>query len=599
MGGIKKTPQSKYLFYLAISTFLFFLIAVGIAYFVRFAGIDRTVSGEKIAIITQGQSSANAGEEVPLTIRIANRNPVTIQDVELTIRYPEGTYKKENETVRYITNEEWKHTDLPELQTIKTGKIVNVQIAPIMYGKTEEEKEIVYELQYRVEGVKEPQKIRESHTILLNSTPILISTPKYSSSIAGKETAVTITVQSNTEKILPKIYIQTIYPINFTATRFTPKPVIGTEENVDVWELSSLKPGEKKTIQVRGIIRGEEGEEQSIIARALVAPTEKFEEAVEVTKKDTIITVGKAFLNIALTMNNKKSDSIVVSPGEYVTTEILWSNRDQERLDNVTIIASLDGSGLDESSITVKDGGYFDEVRKQIIWDKDNTNSLRSVNANERGRLSFYFNALPNRIEFSQPKKYIRVSMSAQAKRLQTNTTEKVKEVDIGLVKVRSVLQAAANTLYATSEVRNTGPLPPQAGEETSYALKYFIKNNGNDLSDIELLIPLEHTARFTEATSGIALSEWEYNEENHTILVKIPSLAAAGPQSSRSMEFQVIVEPLPQDIGRYIQLTEKASYKARDIYVNEVFKGEIRGLTTEISAEPIRNTQVVAPEEE
>ena len=90
----QKPARSKYPIYLAIITFLFFLAAVGVAYYVRSSEIDLTVSSSKITIATQGQGVVDSGEPVPLSIRIGNGNPVPVQQAALSVIYPVGTYKK-------------------------------------------------------------------------------------------------------------------------------------------------------------------------------------------------------------------------------------------------------------------------------------------------------------------------------------------------------------------------------------------------------------------------------------------------------------------------------------------------------------------------
>ena len=176
---------------------------------------------------------------------------------------------------------------------------------------------------------------------------------------------------------------------------------------------------------------------------------------------------------------------------------------------------------------------------------------------------------------------------------VKTGLTENVKNIAVGQANLRSVLQVVANTLYDTSTVKNSGPLPPQAGKITTYALKYFIKNSGNDLSDIKLKIPLERSVKLTEITSGISLNEWEYDEDTHTITVHIPSLTASGLQSGRSIELQVAVKPEAKDVGRHVTLAKRATYTALDIFVNEVFEGSVGKLTTQITAEETRGTKV------
>ena len=90
--------------------------------------------------------------------------------------------------------------------------------------------------------------------------------------------------------------------------------------------------------------------------------------------------------------------------------------------------------------------------------------------------MSFEFRALPNRVEFDQPEKSVRVGISAQARRVATGRTENVYDVAAADVRVRSVLQAVGNTVHRTGSIPNTGPLPPQVGKTTSYVLKYFVK---------------------------------------------------------------------------------------------------------------------------
>ena len=161
------------------------------------------------------------------------------------------------------------------------------------------------------------------------------------------------------------------------------------------------------------------------------------------------------------------------------------------------------------------------------------------------------------------------------------------------------MLQVVGSALYSTSAVRNSGPLPPQAGKETTYALKYFLKNSGNDVSQVELTVPLGRGVVLTDVTAGIALSEWEYDEYAHSVLVRIPQLTASGPRSSRSIEFQVAVKPQVRDVGQHLVLAKRATYRARDTYIDEYVEGSVAQLTTEITAEPVEDTRTVEYQQE
>ena len=592
-GKIVRPVRSRYLVYLTIGTFLFFITAIVTAYFIRYAGIDRTVSPEKIMIVTQGAAAADGGSAVPLTIRVANQNSVAVEGVTLYITYPKGTYKWEDESVASLQNQD-KELFLGKIQR---GEILNRHAMPVFYGKSGDVKTISYLLEYKVPGVAKRQTRRASHEVLLRSAPVLVSDPEYSSVVAGKEVSFTFDVQSNSSFVLPMVYVDLQYPTGFIPRYFSPNPanVDGTE-----WRFPGLQPGVKKTITVTGTIRGEEQVLQAISARARVAPSgEKFVDAIVVASEEDVVAVEDAFLDVHVRLNGKISDRIIVSPGDVVRGDVRWANQDSSQLHNLLLTATLTGTGLDESSITPESDGYFDEVQRHIVWDKGGDSSLSSVRVGESGVASFNFRVLPDLVEFAQMQKYIQVYVSAQAHRVSTGSVERIEDIAVGRADVRSVLHVVGNVLYSTSAVQNSGPLPPQVGKETTYTLKYFLKNSGNDLSQVDFVIPLGRTVVLTDVASGIALSEWKYDADRHSVVVRISQLTGSGPRSSRSVEFQVAVKPQERDVGRHLVLARRAEYSARDAYVDEVLEGSIGALTTEITAEPVEETKVIEYQQE
>ncbi len=573
-----ETPKaSKYLLILAVITFLFFLAAVGIASFVRIAGIDRTVSTSKITIVTQGEKVVEGGSTVPLTIRIANRNPVPIWDVTFEVDYPPGSYRKQGDGIVRPTG------DMFNWDVIDSGEVVSGSVVPLLYGTAGEKKTITYTLTYRAEGSMQPTRVKETYDVLLRTAPLLLGMPQYSNPVAGKEITFTVKIQSNTAKVTPKSYVQLTYPPGFTPRSFSPEPFDAQQTS---WTIKQLKPNEEQIITVRGVIRGTERDEQSIVARLFAVPTGDPAEATVIAEESAVLTIAKSFLDIGLKFGNEQEQVIIVSPGDEVDVDIAWSNLDLAQLEDVVITAQIAGTGLNESSIR-SNRGYFDEVKREIVWDKKQLRSFASVSAGESGILSFKFNALPNRIEFSQPQKNVQVRVSARAKRISTGKTERIQNIAVGRVNVRSVLQATGTTLYQTSTIENSGPIPPRVGQRTTYVLKYFIKNSGNDLANVSLSVPLRRDVEMTGSVSGLSAQEWSHDEETNTIQVAVPTMTATGLRSGRSIEFQVAFTPSSRDAGQEVILADEAVYEARDTFVDEVFKGTISELTTRITSEP------------
>ena len=585
---VEGPEKSRYLVYLTIGTFLFFLTAIATTYFVRYAGIDRTISESKITLITQGPASADSGLGVPLIIRVANRNPVAIQGTILTVKYPEGTFKmEENGTVTHLR---WSSFSLEE---VKTGSIINTPITPIFYGENGEKKTITYELDYSIVGVAEPIKVSGSHEVLLRTEPVLVDGPNHTETIEGKDVVFSADIQSNFPTDLPLTIVRMSYPEGFEAKRFTPTTSEAYPEGAE-WQITTLRPGVSKSLKVSGTIRKSINTQKVVLLSVLVSPTGKQEDAVQVASGKKILTVERSFLDMNLSLNGEKSDHIAVSSGSTVQGKIQWKNQDSNNLRNLVITATLTGSGLDKDSVSPSEGGVFEEEQNRIVWNKRSSDDLANLHVGERGNISFSFRMAEDRIESPQRQKFVRINLSARALRETTGRVEQANDIAIGNVFVISTLQVVANTLYATSEIRNSGPIPPQADRTTTYALKYFFKNQGNEVSDVVINIPLGKLVELTNTVLGVGVGEWEYDEDAHEVTVRIPALSASGERSSRSVEIQVAVRPRFRDIGKHLVLAKRATYTARDTYVDEMFEEKVKELTTRITAEQVDETRVV-----
>ena len=573
--------RSNYLIYLAIATFFFFFITVGVAYFVQFAGIDRTVSTSKITILTQGPTIIDSGSASPLTVRIANGNPVPIQNATLTIIYPDGTYKEAGEVVRL-------HRDEFAIGSMETGEVVSKNISPVLYGTDGQKKQIMYEFGYQAQGTSQPTRVSGSHDITIRTTPILLAEPSYTSPVSGKEIQFRTSVQSNMKDVIDAVYVQISYPTGFVPDAFSSSPF---NAEGTLWRLSSMRPNERRDVWVKGIINGKERDEQALVVSVFVSPTGRLDESVKVAEESVIFAIERSFIDIDLSLNGSSSDTVVVSPSGNVSARLSWKNLDRDRIEDLVITATLSGNGLDESSI--ESGiGHFNGPQKQIIWDKKQIRSFSLVRAGGQGELSFSFSALPDRVEVSQPQRNIQVSISARALRAQTKSIDSIDHAVKRQVSLRGILQVAANTLYTTGSWENRGPLPPQVGKRTSYTLKYDVKNSGNPTQDFAMKIPLARDVIFAGQVEGISHDMWSYDEGFNEITIRVPSIAATGQRSSRSIELQVIVEPKPENAGKRLILAKQTSWRARDAYVNETLQGTIPALTTKILAESLNTDE-------
>ena len=574
--------------YITIGAFLFFLLSILFAVLLQLVGVDRSVSSDKVSLVTQGVTSTSSGVVQTFSVRVANRNPVALREATLSVIYPEGSYQEKNGEVRRAYREEFS---IGEMQS---GSVIPVDFIVAFYGKSGEEKQVRYALEYRVADSLQRVRVTDSYTVVLSDSPVVLGKPQSTSPVAGKEVTFTIPLRVASSTDLSSLYLQLTYPLGFTPTSFSLRPF---DASSALWRIQQLPGGSERSVSVTGILRGEISDEQSIVAKVLAAPTGSLKDSFTIAEEGKILSIERSFLETELSFGRSPGDRIsTVSPGEKIEGFITWRVADPSPLNDVRISLSLEGSGLNESSINVKSGGYFDEINRELVWDFQNIPSLVSVRSGATGVFRFSFSALPDRIEFAQAKKSIRAAVSATGYRVVTDQVESLRAISVAEISLRSVLQVVGSTLHSSGSIPNVGPIPPRVGEQTYYSLQYFVKNSGNEVADFLLEIPFTRTTRFNYVISGVRPGEWRYDEKRHTLTVQFPLLAAVGAQTSRLFEFQVSVVPVSRDVGTVLALTQGGEYRARDTYVGELFEAQLTPLTTEIFSEavPYRSGVVV-----
>lgn len=569
-----KPNKSRLLVVLFILSFLFFMVSILIAFYIRIAGIDNSVSSEKVSIVTQGAQLVDSGTPTPLTIRIANRNPVDIRSAKLIIAYPEGSFDSSGTIKRLVRQEK-------VFPVIPINDFVEYKIRPLFYGNESEVKTINYTLEYKLEGALSSFRISGDYDVSLRTSPISIDRPTFSSPVVGKDIDLTFRLTSNSVQPLDAVYLKVQYPIGFRPKQAFPDFYNPSEA---LWKETNLKPRESRNFQIRGTIVGEDGIQKGLAAEAFVAPTGVDQDAVSVGKASSVLTVQKSFLSSEISLRGV-DDKLIASLGGRLSGTINWKNEDSDKLNDIVVVLSFSGAGLDESSI--RSNAAYDGDRKTLTWDRISNPELESVSVGGNGRLDFDFSVLPNELDFVGANKRIVLSVYSEADRSSAGYRDSVSDLDVKEIKIRSEVQISSSTRFATGNLSNIGEIPPEVGKETSYTLSYFIKNNGNDLTEFKLLIPLSSSVKFNNEVYGLNERNYVYSEKDREIVVTLPIISGTNVDSNRSIEFQVIVKPNKSDVGAELDLTRGASFEARDSFTGEIYEGNLRKLTTRLDLEP------------
>ena len=565
---------SRYLWYLLGITFIFFLATLSVMFYIYLSGTDNTISTEKIAIVIQGPTVLDSGSNGVFEIRIANRNPVDLNNVLLVVQYPKGTFSPDNSIAL-------KRQEI-SLGTLISGEIERKNVSATFFGLQEQVLELKFDVVYRPDGSSRDVSVRKEHDITIRSTPIIIGKPEISDASIGKEVTFTIPVKSVSQDTVPEILVDIKYPNLFKITSVS--PVIDNPENGE-WRLTNIKPNETRNIVIKGYLGGIQDSEQSMTVNAYITPKKGGEESVLISSENIIFVLEEGFVNAFVRFNGDYGSDIVVDSGNTIRGEIVVENTDSDILNNVQIYLSLIGSGLDVSSIR-SDEAFYDEINQRLVWDFRRSPDLKQIKVGGRERFSFSFKTLPNLLEFEDANKSIKGTVSIVAQRLSTGQSDELPNVASSTAIIQSDIQVVGNSLYSASRIKNIGPYPPKAGFQTTYVLQYFIKNSGNDLSSVQLEVPILLPAEFTGVVNGLKKSEYAFDQENNIISINIPYISALGSQSSRVIEIQVVLTPTTPDIGDKLTLTNEARFRAFDTFTKQNVRKIIAPLSTFVSNE-------------
>lgn len=574
--------SSKYLWYLLMVTFLFFIGTLMVAFYAQYVGIDRVVTTEKISIIIQGPLKIDSGSSASFSLRVANRNPVAIEDAVLSIIYPEGSYKETGSSdISILRRENFS------LGILEKNEIINKNISFILFGEKDALKDIDFELEYRARGSSRKVVAKEKHKITLRSSNVILAKPIFTDPVVGKEIVFSIPISSNSQETIPMLFVQVKYPDGFNVTGTSPK---AENQKNGIWMISNLRPGQKRVIEVQGFIMDIENSEKSILAEVFIIPSAREKNSVLVAKESSIIRLENAFIHSNIKLNGISKKEIIISPGGLVSGRLNIENIDSGTLQGVSVILQLGGDGLDRSSIKGP-GAYYDEIQNRLIWDVKEYESLKLINKGDNRSFSFSFKALPDRIDFAKENKNITLSLSVEAERSKTGFYDIAQNISSSKVLLRSVIDVNSQTQFLTSVLKNNGKLPPEVGEPIQYTLKYFIRNSGSVISNVSLDIPLERGVELTGNVDGIRPNEYIYNEDEHSVKISIPNISPVGQNAVRTIELQVVITPSNKDDGKILELTKGGKFSATDTYTKENIEREIFPLTSELRGEPVPRT--------
>lgn len=543
----KKKVKSSFFKKFFILSIFFFIGALGYTSY-KFLLDDSSVSGNKIDLEIVGNSFAKGGEDLPLQIEITNRNSASLESASLTIEYPRGA-NDDSDIVRL---------EKDEIGTIKPGESIIRNIRVKLYGSEKSIRNIKASLEYHPEGSNAAFTKEKYYPVTISMAPVSLNIEGPSGVTENQQISLKITTTLNTTLPEGNPVLQLRYPNNFIFESASPLPA----NDNSIWDLSGLTPTEPITVEIKGRLIGQAGDEQVFHAYAGTMD-DKDSTKVNIVYSSVLqkIVLENPFLDIKVLVNNQDQKEYAVEGGKEVEVTINWKNNLSTSISDAEIIASLSGNIFNKNNVT-ESGGYYDSLNSQIIWNKSTFRSLGNIEPGGSGSVSFVFTPLDiNSLSgVRNPQALVSVSIKGKQPLYGTdfssidNFTEKI-------VKLKTDFQVASSLGYLS------GSLPPKAETTTTYIVTWTLSNTTNSVNQANVSATLPIYADWVGFVAGTK-ENITYNKENREINWKIGSvLPGTGLDSNREASFILTFKPSLSQVGQAPVLIQNITLTGNDSY--------------------------------
>jgi len=540
-----------------------FLAIIIIGSFLSFWFYNNNIfSKEVLKVEILGTDTAKMGDEVEYTVKYKNNGNYVLQTPSLIFELPE-----------YSLTEDGKTRFTQDLKDIYPGDEDFVKFKARLLGNENDLKVAKAWLSYVPKNLTVRFESATTFTTKIDSVPITLDFDLPSKAERGKELQYSLNYFSNIDYPLENLSIKIDSVTGFNLETSTPTSLDKSE-----WKIQTLNKTQGGRITVQGRITGDPGQNLIFGAKLGMWIDGQF-----VLIKDASREVSVVNPLIFISQRINGYPNYVASPGEELHYEIFFRNIGSTPFDNLFLLTKLDGQAIDMQSLKASTG----EVRandRLIAWDYKQVPELRHLAPQQEGKVEFDAQIKDN---------------WTQSDSSNNNTVIKNK-VDISQIteefqtKVNSQLEVLQTGYYSSQTgIVNSGPIPPIAGSQTTYAIKWTLKNYFNDVKNIKVRAVLPQNVSLTgKVLPETESSNFSFDNSSHEIVWNVSggALVSAGVgilSNAPSITFQVSLTPDYSQKGEIATFIGGANISAEDQFTGAVTQNKSLPINTSLPDDP------------
>lgn len=559
---------------LFIASLVFFGIALLFFLFVILRG-SNIVSSRNVSILVDGPASVGAGEEASFRVVIENKNNTALEFSDLLVEFPSGTRVAKNleeELTRFRTS----------LGTIGPNKTITETVDAALFGQEGDEKEIAITLEYRAADSNAIFVAEKTYRVHISSSPFTLRAVAPDEVSAKQEFSLAVEIASQTDEAVQNVLISVDYPFGFSFIDSSLAPSFGN----NTWSLGDLPKGGSRTVTIRGILEGQDGDERVFRIEGGLADASNTKKlgVVYGTSLKTIRIVRPS-LGVSSSLGGNSADEVAVTAGRRVDAEVSLTNNTPTKILDARVAVTLSGEVLEKASVAAP-AGFYRSIDNTVIWDKTSVAALNEIAPGADVRLFFSFAPLSplfTGVRIKNP--VLALDIVAEGKHIGNDGVLKDVRIETSqAAKVNSDIRLTQRAAYYEGPFGNSGPIPPKAEVETTYTVFWTIVNTANDVEGAAVTARLPAYMRWIGAVSPSG-ERVSYDPDLRIVTWRAGNVLAWRGVASLPHEaaFQVGLLPSVSQIGRAPVLIEEATFSGTDEFTGAALSDKSPAATTEI----------------
>lgn len=517
---------------------------------------DKVFSKEVLKLEVLGSESIKMGDEIEYTVKYKNNGNFVLQEPKLVFELPEHSLTTDGKT---------RFTE--DLKDIYPGDEDFVKFKTKLFGSKDSLEVAKARLSYMPKNLTVRFESETTLTTKITEVPITFDFDLPTKAERGKEIQYSLNYFSNIDYPLDNLSVKIDAISGFQIESSSPVSLDKTE-----WKLPTLNKAQGGRITINGRVAGDSGQRLNFSAKLGMWQDGEF-----ILIKDTSqeLSVIEPLIFISQRING--SSNYVASPGEKLHYEIFFRNIGSGSFDNLFLLTKLSGSAIDMQTLNSTTG----EARpndKLIAWDYKQVPELKHLASQQEGKVEFDVQ-LKSDWDSSDPNNTIiknKVDISQISQEFETRVNSKIE-----------VSQTGYYSNYGG--ITNSGPVPPEVGEPTTYTIGWQVTNYSNDVKNVKVRAKLPQNVSLTGKISPSSeFSNFYFDNNSREIVWSVlggaPIKANTGFESSvPPVYFQVTLIPSTSQRGTTASIIGSASVSAEDQFTGAVTQSGDTGINTSL----------------